>query len=291
MNKRETVEYYRRWRAKNRIRIRQLERIRYALNRERILARKRDQRNRTREATNARIRLWYAKNREKIIIQKRTLRERNRDRYLEYELRSRNKNIEKRRESDRRLKERQRRNRGIPSLTDIRKYYSRPDVIEAQRNRRSIYNSNYHQKHKKRLARKEKLRRAANYEQYLAYHRAYSRRNIAKKLARAKTPEARARAASNARRRRKINPRLTLRQSRAAYKRWRKKRPDYYVNRSQSLVDQYVRNLLAHAYKETPLPPKLFPSEIVEIKRKQIRLLRAIKQRKVNTCTLNTSAA
>ncbi len=55
------------------------------------------------------------------------------------------------------------------------------------------------------------------------------------------------------------------------------------------LPDAHIRGLLLG--HEDSLTAKDFPPEIVELKRKQIRLLRAIKQRKVNTCTLNTSAA
>ncbi len=54
------------------------------------------------------------------------------------------------------------------------------------------------------------------------------------------------------------------------------------------LADDYVKSILKLG---CILRREDFPPEIVELKRKQIRLLRAIKQRKVNTCTLNTSAA
>ncbi len=74
-------------------------------------------------------------------------------------------------------------------------------------------------------------------------------------------------------------------------------RAQYLSRIISKLTDAYIRGLL---YRDDPnwrkkresfLRINDFPPEIVEIKRKQIRLLRAIKQRKVNTCTLNTSAA
>ncbi len=69
---------------------------------------------------------------------------------------------------------------------------------------------------------------------------------------------------------------------------WRNNHIELIHDRIASLDGIYVRGLLQ---KHSFLRKRDFPPEIVELKRKQIRLLRAIKQRKVNTCTLNTSAA